>query len=135
MSFSLFSYYIHICLKQNKSNNEKILLKVPLLNFEGGPGVLLSNFEGGPRVPLLNFRGVLGPTLKLWGGSPVPGPRVPRSRPPGPWSDFTMPIKPCTLLLYCQYPFDLLYKYCRYDVRYNATLEVRKPWTARSLKS
>ena len=74
MSFSLFLYYIHICLKQNKSNNEKILLKVPLLNFEGGPGVLLSNFEGGPRVPLLNFRGVLGPTLKLWGGSPVPGP-------------------------------------------------------------
>ena len=30
-------------------------MRVPLLNFEGGPGVLLLNFEGGPGVPLLNF--------------------------------------------------------------------------------
>ena len=49
-------------------------MRVPLLNFEGGPGVLLLNFEGGPRVPLLNFRR-------------VPGPEV-----PGSWSHFyTMP--------------------------------------------
>ena len=39
--------------------------EVPLLNFEGGPGVLLLPFEGGPRVQLLNFRGVTGPTYKL----------------------------------------------------------------------
>ena len=44
-------------------------------------GVPLLNFEGGPGIPLLNFRAVPGPTLKLWG---VPGPRVPRSRGPGP---------------------------------------------------
>ena len=49
-------------------------MRVPLLNFEGGPGVLLLNFEGGPGVPLLNFRGVPGPTFKLWGGSRGPGP-------------------------------------------------------------
>ena len=53
----------------------------PLLNFEGGPGVLLLNFEGGPGVPLLNFEGVPGPRSQ----SPeVPG--------PGSWSQFyTMP--------------------------------------------
>ena len=44
-------------------------MKVPLLNFVGGPGVPLLNFEGGTGVPLLNFRGVLGPTFKLCGGS------------------------------------------------------------------
>ena len=38
-------------------------MRVPLLNFEGSPGVLLLNFEGGPGVSLLNFEG--GP------GSPV----------------------------------------------------------------
>ena len=38
---------------------------VPLLNFEGDPGILLLNFEGGPGVPLLNFRGLPGPTFKL----------------------------------------------------------------------
>ena len=32
-------------------------MRVPLLNFEGGPGVLLLNFEGGLGVPLLNFEG------------------------------------------------------------------------------
>ena len=32
-------------------------MRVPLLNFEGGPGVLLLNFEAGPWVPLLNFEG------------------------------------------------------------------------------
>ena len=48
-------------------------MRVQLLNFEEGPGVLLLNFEGGPgapllnftgggsRAPLLNFEGVLGP--------------------------------------------------------------------------
>ena len=40
-------------------------MRVSLLNFEGGPGVLLLNLEGGPGVPLLNFRRVLGPTFKL----------------------------------------------------------------------
>ena len=38
---------------------------VPLLNFEGDPGVQLLNFERGAGVPLLNFRGVPGPTFKL----------------------------------------------------------------------
>ena len=42
-------------------------MRVPLLNFEGGPGVLLLNFEAGPWVPLLKFEG--GP------GSRVPGSR------------------------------------------------------------
>ena len=37
-------------------------MKVPLLNFVGGPG-----------VSLLNFKGVPGPTFKLLGGSRVPG--------------------------------------------------------------
>ena len=59
-------------------------MKVPLLNFVGGPGVPLLNFEGGPGVPLSNFRGVPGPTFKLGGGSRVPGPRFPRSPGPGP---------------------------------------------------
>ena len=47
-------------------------MRVPLLNFEGGPGIPLLNFEGGPGVPLLNFEG---------------GPRslVPRSRVLGSW--------------------------------------------------
>ena len=58
---------------------------VPLLNFEGGSEVLLLNFEEDPGVPILNFRGVQGPTFKLWGGSQVPGPRVPRSRGPQSW--------------------------------------------------
>ena len=48
--------------------------EVPLLNFEGGPGILLLNFEVGPGVPFLNFRGVTGPTFKLWGESRVPVP-------------------------------------------------------------
>ena len=38
-------------------------MKVPLLNFAGGPG-----------VPLLNFRAVPGATFELWGGFRVPGP-------------------------------------------------------------
>ena len=59
-------------------------MKVPLLNFVGGPGVPLLNFEGGPgvpllnfggrgesRVPLLNFEGVLGPKF-LGSGVLVP---------------------------------------------------------------
>ena len=40
-------------------------MKVPLLNFIGGPGIPLLNFEEGLGVPLLNFRGVPGPTFKL----------------------------------------------------------------------
>ena len=63
-------------------------MRVPLLNFEGGPGVLLLNFEGGPGVPLLNFRVVPGPTFKLWRGSQVPGPRVPQFRFLWFWSHF-----------------------------------------------
>ena len=44
---------------------------VPVLNFEGGPGILLLKFEGGSRVL---------------------GSRVPRSQVPGSWSHFyTMP--------------------------------------------
>ena len=31
-------------------------MRVPLVNSEGGSGVLLFNFEGGPGVPLINFR-------------------------------------------------------------------------------
>ena len=52
--------------------------RVPLLNFEGGPGVRLLNFEVGPRVPLLNHRGgSLVPLLNLlWGSSRVLGPKV-----------------------------------------------------------
>ena len=46
-------------------------------------GVPLLNFEGGPGIPLLNLRGVLDLTFKLWGGSRVPDPRV-----PGSWSHF-----------------------------------------------
>ena len=38
-------------------------MRVPLLNFEGGPGVLLLNFEGGPGVQLLNFEG--GPGSRI----------------------------------------------------------------------
>ena len=56
-------------------------MKVPLLNFVGGPGVPLLNFEGGPGVSLLNFRGVRGPLLNFEG---VPGSRGLRSRGPGP---------------------------------------------------
>ena len=69
-------------------------MKVPLLNFVGGPGVPILNFEGGPVVPLLNFRRVPGPTLKLRGGprSRVPGSRGPRFRGSGP--TFT----PCPIL-------------------------------------
>ena len=40
-------------------------MRVPLLNFEEGPGVPLLNFEGGLGIPLLNFREVPGPTFKL----------------------------------------------------------------------
>ena len=32
-------------------------MRVPPLNFEGGPEILLLNFEGRPGVPLLRFRG------------------------------------------------------------------------------
>ena len=42
-------------------------MKVPLLNFAGGPRIPLLTFEGGPGVLLLNFRGVTDP------GSQNPG--------------------------------------------------------------
>ena len=63
-------------------------MRVPLLNFEGGPGVPLLNFEGGSGVPLLNFSWVPGPTLKR-----VPAhPRVLRLQVERSWSLFyTMP--------------------------------------------
>ena len=51
-------------------------MRVPLLNFEGGPWVLLLNFDGGPGVPLLNFRGVPGTTFKLSGGPGSQSPEV-----------------------------------------------------------
>ena len=52
-------------------------MRVPLLNFEGGPGVLLLNIKGGPGVLLLNFKGGPGvPLLNFEGGlgSRGPGP-------------------------------------------------------------
>ena len=58
----------------------------PLLNFGGGLVVPLLNFEGGPGVPRLNVRGFPGNNFKLWVGSRVPGPWVPRSRVLGSWS-------------------------------------------------
>ena len=64
-------------------------MRVPFLNFEGGPGVLLLNFEGGPGVPLLNFRGVPGPTFKLWRGVPGPESQDPSPGSWGPGPTFT----------------------------------------------
>ena len=49
-------------------------MRVPLLNFEGGPGVPLLNFEGGPGVPLLNFEGGVPGSGSQ--GPEVPGPGV-----------------------------------------------------------
>ena len=46
-------------------------MKVPLLNFVGGPGTPLLNFKGGPGVPLLNFEGSPGSQVPE-----VPGPGV-----------------------------------------------------------
>ena len=61
-------------------------MRVPLLNFEGGPVVPLLNYGGGPGAPLLDFRGSQVPLLNFEG---VPGPRVPRS-----WSHFyIMPVE------------------------------------------
>ena len=61
--------------------------------------VSLLNFEGGHGVPLLNFRGGAGPTFKIWGGSRAPGPRVLRSRVLGSWSHFyTMPMTNCPII-------------------------------------
>ena len=51
------------------------LMRIPLLNFEGGPGVLLLNFEKGHGVPLLNFRRIQVLLLKFEGGL-VSGPQV-----------------------------------------------------------
>ena len=45
-------------------------MRIPLLNFEGAPGVPLLNFKEGPGLPLLNFEG----------GPEVPGPEI---RDPG----------------------------------------------------
>ena len=52
-------------------------MKVPLLNFVGGPGTPLLNLEGDPGVPLLNFRGSRVPLLSFEGGSGSQGPEVP----------------------------------------------------------
>ena len=48
-------------------------MRVPLLNFEGGPGFLLTIFEGDLGVPLLNFKGGPGFRVPLF---EVPGPRT-----------------------------------------------------------
>ena len=50
--------------------------RVPLLNFEGSPGVLLLNFEGRPGVPFLNFRGSRILLLTFEEGPEVSGPEV-----------------------------------------------------------
>ena len=42
-------------------------------SLKKGEGIPLLNFEGGPAVLLLNFRGVPRPTFKLWGESRVLG--------------------------------------------------------------
>ena len=47
-------------------------MKVPLLNFIGGPRTSLLNFEGGPGVLLLNIKG--GPGVPLLNSEGVPGP-------------------------------------------------------------
>ena len=57
--------YIYLSRTKYVKQGRNIIMRVPLLNFEGGPGVLLLNLEGDPGVPLLNFRGVPGPTFKL----------------------------------------------------------------------
>ena len=64
-------------------------MRVPLLNFERGPGILLLNFEGGPGVPLLNFRGSWVPLLNFEGGS--------ESRVPGLGSEVLVPLLHHTL--------------------------------------
>ena len=47
-------------------------MRVPLLNFKGGPGVPLLNFEGAPGVPYLNFKGGLGSRGPgSWGPDPT----------------------------------------------------------------
>ena len=51
-------------------------MTIPLLNFEGGPGILLSNFQESPGVPLLKFKRIPGPTFKISGGSLVRRPLV-----------------------------------------------------------
>ena len=43
-------------------------MKVPLLNFVGGPGTPLFYVERGPGVPFLNFRGSRVPLLNFKGG-------------------------------------------------------------------
>ena len=46
-------------------------MRVPLLNFEGGPEILLLNFEGRPGVPLLRFRGEGGGVQDPYGLVPL----------------------------------------------------------------
>ena len=47
-------------------------MRVSLLNFEEGSGVLLLNFEGGPGVPLLNFEQGPGSRGTMsWGPGPT----------------------------------------------------------------
>ena len=68
-------------------------MKVPLLNFVGGPGVPLLNFEEDPGVPLLLFRGLPGHAFKLSGESRISGLRLTKARVPKCWSHcYTMPV-------------------------------------------
>ena len=77
---------------EKKTNSLKEGEGVRLLNFDGGREVPLSSFEGSPGDPLLNLKVVAGPTFKVWVGSRVPGPRVPRFRVLWSWFHFyTMP--------------------------------------------
>ena len=58
-------------------------MKVPLLNFQGGPG-----------VRLLNFRGLPSPILNFVGGVQGPGSQSSEAPCPGSWSHFyTMPSR------------------------------------------
>ena len=65
-------------------------MKVPLLNFVGGPGVPLLNFEEGPGVPLLNIQGDPGSRVP---GSRGPGPTFTPCRKYLPWSLFTLKLE------------------------------------------
>ena len=66
-------FFVYILFKKDKKrlnilkkmNSLKKGEGVPLLNFEGDPGILLWNFEGGHGVPLLNFEGGPGVLVPL----------------------------------------------------------------------
>ena len=73
---------------------KKYYYEVPLLNFEGAPGIPFLNFKEGPGVQLLNFRGSQVPLLNFEGG---PGFKV-----PGSWSHFYTMTKTLSLSLWSQ---------------------------------